>query len=298
VDDDLTMKTIELLQSKRPLVELIRDDFPSLSKAFARIAGLLIEQPAKFMTWSIQDVATAAEVSEPTVVRFCRHYGYKGVPDFRIALAISLADRTTQAGRQFIEPMVGDKAFVNHDLKLAIARKARHLTEADRSLILDSGSTTQLFAQQLRTAPALTILTTGLNIVEMLWGCNQHTLILPGGVLRFEARSLTGRLVESTLQNMRFDTVYFGADSVDPELGLSTFNEEEAHQNAAMMGVSQRIVVLVDSSKFRAPDLHRFCNIEQIDVIVTDSNVPDDVATRLTDKGVTLLIADPKTSET
>jgi DeoR family transcriptional regulator of aga operon len=298
VDDDLTMKTIELLQSKRPLVELIRDDFPSLSKAFARIAGLLIEQPAKFMTWSIQDVATAAEVSEPTVVRFCRHYGYKGVPDFRIALAISLADRTTQAGRQFIEPMVGDKAFVNHDLKLAIARKARHLTEADRSLILDSGSTTQLFAQQLRTAPALTILTTGLNIVEMLWGCNQHTLILPGGVLRFEARSLTGRLVESTLQNMRFDTVYFGADSVDPELGLSTFNEEEAHQNAAMMGVSQRIVVLVDSSKFRAPGLHRFCNIEQIDVIVTDSNVPDDVATRLTDKGVTLLIADPKTSET
>jgi DeoR family transcriptional regulator, aga operon transcriptional repressor len=284
--------------SKAQLMELIRTDFSSLSKAFARIAALLIDTPGKFMTWSIQDIAAAARVSEPTVIRFCRSYGYKGVPDFRIAVAISLAEREVSPGRHFIEPMVGDKAFVNHDLKLAIARKARHLAEDDRSLILDSGSTIQLFAQQLRTASALTILTTGLNVVETLWGCNQHTLILPGGILRFEARSLTGRMVESTLQHMRFDSVYLGADSIDPVLGLSTFNEEEAHQNTAMMGVSRRTIVLVDSSKFRAPGLHRFCDIEQIDVIVTDSNVPDAVSSRLTEQGVTLLIADPNSSET
>jgi DeoR family transcriptional regulator of aga operon len=288
---------MDQLQSKMALIELIRSDFPSLSKAFARIATLLVDTPGNFMTWSIHDIAAAASVSEPTVIRFCRHYGYKGVPDFRIAIAISLAERGVSVNRQFIEPMVGDKAFVNHDLKLAIARKARHLVDADRSLILDSGSTTQLFAQQLRVASGLTILTTGLNIIETLWGCEQHTLILPGGVLRFEARSLTGRLVESTLKQMHFDSVYFGADSVDPVLGLSTFNEEEAHQNAAMMEVSQRVIVLVDSSKFRAPGLHRFCNIDQIDIIVTDSNVPDAVASRLSDQGVTLLIADPNSPD-
>jgi hypothetical protein len=36
------------------------------------------------------------------------------------------------------------------------------------------------------------------------------------------------RFVEDSLQNMQFDTVYFGADSIDPMHGLSTFNEEEA----------------------------------------------------------------------
>jgi DeoR family galactitol utilization operon repressor len=298
MDTTVSKTTMDQLHSKALLMELIRADFPSLSKAFARVAALLIDTPGRFMTWSIHDIAAAAGVSEPTVIRFCRRYGYKGVPDFRIAVAISLAEREAPPSRQFIEPMVGDKAFVNHDLKLAIARKARPLAESDRSLILDSGSTTQLFAQQLRTAPPLTILTTGLNIVETLWGCDQHTLILPGGVLRFEARSLTGRIVESTLQNMRFDSVYLGADSIDPTLGLSTFNEEEAHQNAAMMGVSQRTIVLVDSSKFRAPRLHRFCEISQIDVIVTDSNVPDAVSSRLTEQRVTVLIADPTSSET
>ena len=104
-----------------------------------------------------------------------------------------------------------------------------------------------------------TILTTGLNILETLWGCRQHTVILPGGVVRFDARALTGRMVERALSNMRFDTVYFGADSIDPKEGLSTFNEDEAHQNAAMANVSRRVVVLVNSTKFRAPGLHRFC---------------------------------------
>ena len=55
------------------------------------------------------------------------------------------------------------------------------LIETDRSMILDSGSTLQLFAQHLRTASGRTILTTGLNIIETLWGSRQHTVILPGG---------------------------------------------------------------------------------------------------------------------
>ena len=279
------------------LVGMIHGDLAGLSKAFGRVAGVLIDVPAKFMTWSIQEIAAAAGVSEPSVVRFCRHYGFKGVPDFRIALAISLAEGSTSPNRLFLEPTIGDKAFVNRELKLAIAEKALELVAADRSLVLDSGSTTQLFARQLRAQSGRTILTTGLNIVEALWGCTQHTIMLPGGTLRFEAKALTGRLLDVTLQNMWFDTVYFGADSIDPVHGLSTFNEAEAHQCVSMMAACQRVVVLVDSTKFRAPRLHRFCNISQIEAIVTDSNIPDDVAAKLREQGVNLLIANPINAE-
>lgn len=47
-----------------------------------------------------------------------------------------------------------------------------------------------------------------------------------------------------------------------------------------MMAACQRVIALVDSIKFRLPSLQRFCNIDQIDAIVTDSNIPDDVATK------------------
>ena len=79
---------------------------------------------------------------------------------------------------------------------------------------------------------------------------------------------------------------------------MSTFNEAEAHQCLTMMAACQRVVVLVDSTKFRAPSLHRFCNIDQIDAIVTDSNIPAAVAKKLLDQGVNLLIANLSPSET
>lgn len=109
--------------------------------------------------------------------------------------------------------------------------------------------------------------------------------------------ALTGNLVETTLKTMRFDTVYFGADSVDPLAGLSTFNDEEARQCAAMIAVSRRIVVLVDSTKFRAPMLHQFCDIDRIDTIVTDDKIPKEVAQKIREAGVNLLIAEPNESE-
>jgi len=283
------MNPVDQRNPSRSLIESIAADRSSLSKAFGRVADVLVEDPSRFMGCSVQEIGQAAGVSEPSVVRFCRHYGFDGVPDFRIALAMSLA--TAGASNPFLEPSVADKAIVNRKMKLAVAREAMKLIETDRSMILDSGSTLQLFAQHLRTASARTILTTGLNIIETLWGSRQHTVILPGGVVRFDARALTGRMVEQSLENMRFDTVYFGADSIDPEEGLSTFNEEEAHQNVAMANASRRVVVLVDSTKFRAPSLHRFCNVDRIDTIVTDHNISMDVENSLRSRGVNVLIA-------
>lgn len=275
------------------LVEVIAADLGDLSKAFHRVGAYLIAQPDGFMHNSIQEISRLAEVSEPTVIRFCRHYGFKGMADFRIALAMSLAGQTPGGSRSFLEPRVSDKAGVNLIQKTAIAHAAMRLVAEDRSIIVDSGSTTQLFAAGLRNAQPLAIMTTGLNIVETLRGSPQHKVMLPGGTVRYESMSLSGGLVETTLLNMRFDTLYLGADSIDPELGLSTFNEVEAHQNATMIRSCNRVVVLADSTKFRAPALHRFCDVAQIHTIITDTGLSDAIAARLTAQGVQVHCADP-----
>ena len=186
--------------------------------------------------------------------------------------------------------------MVNLGAKRAIARFALSLVGSDRSIIIDSGSTTQLFAENLRTAPGLVIMTTGLNIAETFRGASQHTVMLPGGTVRFESNSLSGRLVESTLGGMRFDAIYLGADSIDPVLGLSTFNEAEAHQNAAMVGVSQRVIVLADSTKFRAPALHRICEPDRIHAVITDTGLPDEIAETLEQRGVAVHRVEPEGS--
>ncbi|MEO5759869.1 MAG: hypothetical protein ABIQ51_23795, partial [Mesorhizobium sp.] len=106
------MSTVDQIQSRGSLIERIAADRPSLSKAFGRIADVLIGAPAEFMGRSIQEIAASAGVSEPSVVRFCRHYDFDGVPDFRIALAMSLVAENANPSRPFLEPTIADKAFV------------------------------------------------------------------------------------------------------------------------------------------------------------------------------------------
>ena len=271
----------------------IAQDAAGISRAFARISNYLLGAPTEFMHKSVQEIAANAGVSLPTVLRYCRHYGYKGIPEFRIALAMSLANGAAQMPPNlFVEPRVSDKAALNLELKTAIARYALSFAETDRSLILDSGSTTAIFARQLRSLSGRSILTTGLNVVEALWDTPQHNVMLAAGTVRFESMSVTGRLVEATLHNMHFDTGYFGADSIDAATGLSTFNEAEAHQSAAMMNACTRVVVLADSSKFRLPNLHRICSLERIDTIVTDKGLPLREARALMEKGPKVIRVD------
>lgn len=273
------------------LLGIVAADIPNLNKTYRSIADYLVSAPEAFMHKPVQEIATATGVSEPSIVRFCRRYGLKGIPEFRIQLAMSLAHGNTAS--RFLEPELGDKMVTNLVEKRAIARTARELVEGFRSVIIDSGSTAQLFAEALRDAPPMVILTTGLNIADALRGAKQHTIILPGGELRHESRSLSGRLVESTIVNMRFDAIFLGADSIDPKFGLSTFHIDEAHQNAAMIDITQHIFVLADSSKFRAPSLHRVCDLSRIHTIVTDTGLDDNLTEEITSLGVSLCRVEP-----
>lgn len=268
----------------------IRADMPRMTRANRSIADYLLSSPEEFMQTSIGQIAEKAEVSEPSVIRFCRNYDFKGIAEFRIALAMALA-QGEEADTARIEPVVSDKARMNRQEKEAIAIAAFQNLGTAQSILLDGGSTMEIFAHQLRRASPLKIMTTGLNVAEVLHGTSQHQLMLPGGVLRPESRSLVGDLVETSLAQLRFDIVFLGADAIDPDFGLSTYNEAEARQNARMIEVGSRVVVLADSTKFGAPRLHRCCGLERVHMIITDTGLPNDIYEEVTARGTQVVRA-------
>jgi DNA-binding MurR/RpiR family transcriptional regulator len=68
----------------------LRGVYPSLKKALQKVANLILRQPEMAIYASVNEVAAAANVSEATVMRFCRTLGFKGFQDFKIALAREL----------------------------------------------------------------------------------------------------------------------------------------------------------------------------------------------------------------
>jgi glucokinase len=61
-----------------------------LTPAEQRVASLVLEQPRLVLNEPIADIARLAEVSQPTVIRFCRSLGFLGLADFKLKFASSL----------------------------------------------------------------------------------------------------------------------------------------------------------------------------------------------------------------
>jgi RpiR family carbohydrate utilization transcriptional regulator len=73
------------------LLDSIRTQLDSLSKSERKVALAVLERPAATVSQNITALAKSAQVSEPTVVRFCRTLGYDGWHEFKLKLAQGLA---------------------------------------------------------------------------------------------------------------------------------------------------------------------------------------------------------------
>ncbi len=69
----------------------LRNIMPRLSSSEQRVAEVVLKQPQWVLDAPISKLAMKAQVSQPTVVRFCRSLNLSGYPDFRLKLAQSLA---------------------------------------------------------------------------------------------------------------------------------------------------------------------------------------------------------------
>ena len=84
-------------------LELIKKNLDTFSKSERKVAEAILLSPETAIHSSIANLAKTAEVSEPTVNRFCRRLDTKGFPDFKLHLAQSLANGTPYVNRNVNE---------------------------------------------------------------------------------------------------------------------------------------------------------------------------------------------------
>lgn len=73
------------------LTQTIANQLSALRKSERKVADYVLEHLSTVIRLRITDLASAAEVSEPTVIRFCRAIGCDGFQDFKMTLAQELA---------------------------------------------------------------------------------------------------------------------------------------------------------------------------------------------------------------
>ncbi|MCL4168577.1 UNVERIFIED_CONTAM: hypothetical protein GTU68_036687, partial [Idotea baltica] len=79
----------------------MRDDSIRLSKSDNKLVEIILSDPSSVIHLSIASLAKQADISEPTVNRFCHKLGCDGYPDFKLRLAQEISS----SGHLFVENM-------------------------------------------------------------------------------------------------------------------------------------------------------------------------------------------------
>lgn len=110
----------------------IQSRLDSLNKSERKVAEAILRDPSAATRYSIAALARAANVSEPTVNRFCRGFSATGFPDFKIRLAQSIATGTPYVG-QNVEANDSVAEFADKIMLSTIASldKARQALDPD-----------------------------------------------------------------------------------------------------------------------------------------------------------------------
>ena len=173
------------------------------------------------------------------------------------------------------------KRMVNMREKEAIGRAAaRYIKEGD-TILIDSGTTALEVVKNLQPFQDLTIITN--SIVAMLEALKykRFNVILLGGTVRESSMSIVGPLAESNLKIFYCDKLFLGVDSFSVETGLSTPSVDEASTNQVMISRAREVIGVFDSSKVNKRALAFIADVDKINTIVTDNNMPANVKRQL-----------------
>ncbi|GAB3924755.1 DeoR/GlpR family DNA-binding transcription regulator [Mucilaginibacter myungsuensis] len=231
------------------------------------------------------------------VVELCQELKVSSVTirkDLKVLEDKNLLFRThggaTLTNPYIVDRPVNEKEKVQSTEKLKIAAAAAGLVEDNDSVIIASGTTMQYLAKSLPPRMGLTVITSALNVALELLKYPTVEVMQLGGLLRKSSSSVTGTYAEQILADFFCSKLFLGVDGIDLDFGLTTTNAMEAQLNRQMIKVSQKTIVLCDSTKFGRRGFGKICGLEDIDHIITDSGVSEHVVKTLEGLGITVTI--------
>jgi DeoR family transcriptional regulator of aga operon len=181
---------------------------------------------------------------------------------------------------------VNEKKLVRVEEKTKIALAAIELIDEEDAIIIGSGTTVVAFAQAVPKNKKLTVLTAALNVTLALIDAPEVEIVQLGGVVRKSSSSVVGHYAEEMLRQFACSKLFLSADGISLDYGLTTSHMMEAHLNVQMMKGVQKTIVLADSSKFGKKSFGKICDLEDIDMVITDAGIPELYRERLEEMGI------------
>jgi DeoR/GlpR family transcriptional regulator of sugar metabolism len=173
--------------------------------------------------------------------------------------------------------------------KHLIGRLAAELLTDGMAVFLTDGTTAYALAQCI-VHRRLTVITSALNIAQLLAGCGGIEVLVTGGRLRATSFGTTGPLSVDTIGVLHADVALIAADGVTLTGGVRAHSIDDAAVARAMSASATRTVVLASPSKIGLDARMQVVDWPQVDELVT-TQLPREFAAGLKTRGVRVVAA-------
>jgi DNA-binding MurR/RpiR family transcriptional regulator len=103
---------VENMMNEKPqrnIIAYLRSLYFSLTKAEKKVADVVLKEEKNIIYDTLTDLAEKSGVGETSVLRFCRHIGYKGFQEFKLALAQELENYTNVSNSDKVSQQIKQK---------------------------------------------------------------------------------------------------------------------------------------------------------------------------------------------
>ncbi|WP_372922921.1 DeoR/GlpR family DNA-binding transcription regulator [Roseovarius sp.] len=153
--------------------------------------------------------------------------------------------------------------------KKEIARKATGLIRPGQTIMVDAGTTTAIFGQELAKLTGVSVITNSLDIATTLQGAGKDVLLL-GGRLATDVPATVGELTLSEIRRFRADLCFSAPVAVHPTKGAFFYDLQEAEIALAMFAHSLESIILADHKKLGETSRVQSWEMGAISALVTD----------------------------
>jgi len=209
----------------------------------------------------IAELVSLLNVSEPTVRKDLSALEQQRLLRRTHGGAIAVTPR--------FEPTIDDRGALHGEAKDLIARGCLDEITRGDSIFLDSGTTVRRIADLL-DEPHVNVLTNALGVASALADRPgiRHTLL--GGSVRSLGGTLVGPVTLDTLSRFTVNVAFLSASGFTGA-GISVADVSDAQVKQAVIERARRVVVALDSSKFGIDDFVTVCELDRIDLVITEA---------------------------
>ncbi len=175
--------------------------------------------------------------------------------------------------------------------KSIIAKKAVSLLNKGDVVLITGGSTNLEFAKLLPHKLDLTFFTPSLPMaIELLNNASKNDeVIFIGGKLSRGSQLATGGSAISILSEIKADVCFLGTGYLDVKEGVTAIDWEIAQLKKAIINTSKKLVSLTISEKLNTINRYKICDINAIDVLVTELDPNSTILDQYRERNIKLI---------